>query len=150
MATIENQLNDLLNRFREIHGVANILQMPLVTQFQSGPHIRPSPLKNERGVYLFFQNQVWLRIGQTGYSPRFTSQHYGTKRAGSTFAADIWANRLEFGFAGDETQIGTWIMGNFGRANVRISNDPDGFISRLLEAYLHLHLKPRFEGSRKQ
>ena len=124
------------------------MRAPLSLQFEAGPHTRPTPLRNERAVYLFFRGQEWLRIGQTGYSQRFTSQHYGTNRAGSTFAADIWNNREQFGFAGDEERIDTWIFENFGRANIRLPAEHGDAMTRLLEAFLHLNLNPRFEGRR--
>lgn len=145
---LEEQLRELLRQFLDIHGVRDVVIEPIILEFQAAPHAPPRPLRNERAVYLFFQNDVWLRIGQTGYSPRFTSQHYGTRRAGSTFAADIWANRVEFGFDGDESQIGPWLLQNFGRANVRLPDNGRDAVSRLLEAFLHLHLNPRFEGAR--
>jgi hypothetical protein len=37
---------------------------------------------------------------------------------------------------------------NFGRANIRLAAQHGNAINRLLEAYLHLHLNPRFEGRR--
>lgn len=147
-STIEEQLRDLLNRFLEIHGVQGVLPLPLDIQFEAGPHRRPSPLREERAVYLFFRDQEWLRIGQTGYSQRFTSQHYGTRRAASTFAADVWSNRAELGFDGAENQIDAWIFENFGRANIRIAIQYGDSMSRLMEAFLHHNLNPRFEGRR--
>lgn len=146
---MEQILRELLDRFVEIHGVQDLNLPPLQLEFEDGPHTRPTPLQNARGVYLFFRDQEWLRIGQTGYSPRFTSQHYGTRRAGSTFAKDIWVNRIEFGFDGAEQDIGDWILDNFGRANVRLPGEENDAASRMLEAFLHLHLKPRFEGRRE-
>jgi hypothetical protein len=100
---------ELLRRFLQVHGVQGVLPAVLNFQFEAGPHARPEPLRAERGIYLFFKNQEWLRVGQTSYSPRFTSQHYGTQRAGSTFAADVWNNREEFGFDGDEGDLDVWI-----------------------------------------
>lgn len=145
---IERQLRLLLDRFLEVHGVQGVLPIPLNFQFETGPHTRPAPLRDERGIYLFFRDNEWLRIGQTGYSQRFTSQHYGTRRAGSTFAADLWNNREHFGFEGDEARIDAWILENFGRANIRIPARDGDAMSRLLEAFLHLNLRPRFEGRR--
>lgn len=145
---MEQQLEELLARFVEIHGVRGVVQFPDPVDFQKAPHERPLPLRNERGIYLFFRNNEWLRIGQTAYSPRFTSQHYGSRRAGSTFAKDVWDNRLEFGFAGNEGEEAAWIFENCGRANIRISVQHGEAMSRLLEVFLHVHLEPRFEGRR--
>jgi len=146
---VEEKLRDLLRHFSEIYGVQGRIQTPLPLEFEAGPHSRPTPLRNERGVYLFFQGSKWLRIGQTGYAPRFTSQYYGTRRAGSTFAQDIWLNRNEFGYQGEENDISEWLFDNFGRTNIRISVHHGNMMSRLLEAFLHLNLNPRFEGRRE-
>lgn len=89
-----------------------------------------------------------MRIGQTSYSPRFTSQHYGIRRAGSTFAKDVWDNGSEFGFQGLETELDDWILANFGRANIRLPLSHGDILSKLLEAFLHFNLKPKFEGRR--
>ena len=119
-------------------------------EFCEAPHSRPRHLlRKQRAVYLFFRGQEWLRIGQAGYSARFTSQHYGTRRSGSSLAKDIWANRQEFGFGGREDGVGDWIMQNCGRANIRLAVGWPKEISLLLESYLHYRLRPRFEGPRR-
>ena len=147
---MEELLNGLIGDFLNIRGArGRLTRDDLVIDFQPEPHRRPSPLRNERAVYLFFRGEDWLRIGQTGYSARFTSQHYGTRRAGSTFAMDLWTNRLEFGFNGNEANIDQWIWDNFGRANIRMSAEHGAVMSQCLEAFLHLNLRSRFEGARQ-
>lgn len=145
---MEERLRELLSQFLRIHGVQGVVNERIEIQFENGPHTRPGPLRDEIGVYLFFRDQEWLRVGKTSYSTRFTSQHYGTKRAGSSFANDVWINRQEFGFEGPEEQIGAWLLQHFGRANIRLAARHGDAMSRLLEAFLHLHLSPRFEGQR--
>lgn len=145
---MKQRIRFLLDRFVEIHGVRDLCLQPLQLDFEGGPHTRPKALGSDRGVYLFFRDREWLRIGQTGYSQRFTSQHYGTRRANSTFAKDIWGDRKYFGFEGTEEEIGDWLFQNFGRANVRLPGHKGDALSRLLEAFLHLNLSPRFEGRR--
>ena len=121
----------------------------VTVDFSANHHTRPRDLRGgERVVYAFFQNDAWLRIGQTGHSARFTSQHYGTTRAGSSFAKDVWANRGEFGFEGPEEHIGEWIFANVGRANVILPPGWPATVSPLLEAYLRYRLNPQFEGRR--
>ena len=73
---------------------------------------------------------------------------YGTRRANSTFAKDIWTNKEEFGYDGPEEKIGEWIFETFGRANLILPARWPATISPLLEAYLHHRLHPRFEGRR--
>ena len=124
--------------------------------FKYNPHERPRPLEpNQRAIYIFFKADQWLRIGQTDYSARFTSQHYGTKRAKSTLAKDIRDHGSEFGFDGTEEQIGNWILLNCGRANLRLPAqgvEPKAgeSFAKLLESYLHYRLNPRFEGRRRR
>ena len=149
-SSMRDQLEGVLHDFIRIPALCEASQWQEVEfEFCEAPHFRPRPLlTNQRAVYLFFRGQEWLRIGQTSYSQRFTSQHYGTKRAGSTFAKDIWANRQKFGFGGREEGVGDWIMQNCGRANIRLPVGWPKEISPLLESYLHYRLRPRFEGTR--
>lgn len=142
------RLQAILTEFEAIPGVADAVQTPLTIEFSVAPHPRPTPLRNQSAVYLFFRGEQWLRIGQTNFSTRFTSQHYGTKRAGSSFAKDVWLNRADFGYDGVEDDLPAWIPANFGRANIRLPNQQSDRLSRLLEAFLHFKLAPRFEGKR--
>ena len=149
---VREQLMAILCDFKRIPAFCEAHQwQDIEFEFYEAPHSPPSPLlENQRAVYLFFREEEWLRIGQTGYSPRFTSQHYGTRRAGSTFAKDIWENRQEFGFSDTEENVGTWIMQNCGRANIRLPIGWPKEVSPLLESYLHYRLRPRFEGTRRR
>ena len=149
---MRKQLKAVLCDFKRMPAFCEAHQwQDIAFEFYEAPHSRPSPLlENQRAIYLFFREKEWLRIGQTGYSQRFTSQHYGTKRAGSTFAKDIWRNKQEFGFSGTEKNIGIWIMQNCGRANIRLPIGWPKEVSPLLESYLHYRLRPRFEGTRRR
>ena len=123
--------------------------------FQYARHERPKPLQsNQRAIYIFFKDDRWLRIGQTDYSARFTSQHYGVRRARSTLAKDIRDHGDAFGFSGSDNEIGNWILGNCGRADLRLpvqGVEPKAgeYFAKLLESYLHYRLQPRFEGRRR-
>lgn len=145
---MERQLDDLLDGFVEIQGV-DLNRDDLQFDFSAAPHQRPSPLRDGQfAVYLFFQGNNWLRIGKTNYSTRFTSQHYGTTRAKSCFARDLWRAREHYGYEGDEDRIDNWIFQNFGRANIRFPAQAQRFLPELLETFLHFHLDPEFEGAR--
>lgn len=150
MTTMKDTLMDALNDFRRIPGLAEAEQWHLAQlDFTDAPHEQPKALScDQRAVYLFFRGDEWLRIGQTGHSPRFTSQHYGTGRAGSTFARDVWEDRSEIGFSGNEGDVGDWIKRNCGRANLLLPAGWSESLSLLLESYLHYRLDPRFEGRR--
>ena len=145
-----DRLDRVLDDFQRIPCLVQAHEWCQITKDSSADcHRRPRPLRDgERAVYAFFKGRTWLRIGQTGYSQRFTSHHYGTKRAKSTFAKDIWNNRGEFGFCGREEDIGDWFFTNIGRANIIMPSHWPNTVSLLLEAYLHYCLNPRFEGRR--
>ena len=147
---MQDQLQQILQDFRAIPEFDQADDWGAVEQsFSEDGHPRPRPLRTgETAVYAFFRGRTWLRIGQTSYSTRFTSQHYGTRRAKSTFAKDIWRNRGEFQYEGREEDIGEWIQEVFGRANLILPARWPPTVPPLLEAYLHYRLNPRFEGRR--
>lgn len=144
-------LNIVLTDFRRIPAIRETAHWQDVEfEFCEAPHSRPRPLvQTQQVVYLFFHRDEWLRVGQTSYSQRLTSQHYGTKGANSTFGKDIWNNRQEFGFSGSEQDVGAWIMKSCGVATVRMPVGWPKEVGRLLESYLHYRLRPRFEGKRR-
>ena len=144
-------LDRVLCDFQRIPGLVQYSEWSkVVLQFSENRHTRPAPLRNkQQAVYAFFQGTIWLRIGQTGYPQRFTSQHYGTKRSGSSLAKDIWENRKDFGFVGKEEEIDKWIFANVGRADIILPAHWPGAVVTLLESYLQYRLHPRFEGRRQ-
>ena len=144
-------LDGALCDFRGIPGLVQSSEWSeVIVQFSANSHTRSKPLRNkQRVVYAFFQGTTWLRIGKTSYSQRSTSQHYGIERASSTLAKDIWANKEDFGFDGKKEDIGEWIFSNIGRADVVLPGHWPDTVARLLEAYLHYRLNPRFEGRRQ-
>ncbi|MCY4343259.1 MAG: hypothetical protein OXE83_06760, partial [Gammaproteobacteria bacterium] len=135
---LRDQLCGVLDDFQRIPGFDYARDWSKVEMDYSGNcHERPRSLRDgEHGVYAFFQSHKWLRIGQTSHSPRFTSQHYGTNRARSNFARDIWKNRAEFGYKGEEQNIGDWILKTFGRANIILPSHWPSSVSPFLEAYM--------------
>ena len=145
------ELNAVLSDFKQMPAIRETSHWQDVEfEFCEAPHSRPRRLApTQQAVYLFFRAEEWLRIGQTSHTGRFTSQHYGTGRAGSTFAKDIWNNRREFGLSCSEQDLGTWIMQSCGRANFRMPVGRPKEVGRLLESYLHYRLRPRFEGKRR-
>jgi hypothetical protein len=148
---MRNQLKRAIRQFRDFPHIPELAQWREVRfDFQDAPHVRPDPLRDrQRAVYLFFREQQWLKIGQTVYPQRFTSQHYGTRRSGSCLAKDLWLNRHEFGYEGPEEGIGNWMFANIGRCNLVFPAGWPDEIPRMLEVFLHLKLAPRFEGRRQ-
>jgi|GEM_PF-938508 len=50
-------LEELMDRFVEIHGVQDLNLPPHQLEFEGAVYTRPQPLRNARGVYLFFRDQ---------------------------------------------------------------------------------------------
>lgn len=150
MNTMKDQLDSVLSDFKRIPCLAQAKEWHLVQEaFSDAPHEQPPRLRpDQQAAYLFFRGQDWLRIGQTAQPARFTSQHYGTKRVGSSFATDVWKNRVDFGFKGEECKVGDWIKQHCGRANVILPACWPRTVLLLLESYLHYRLTPRLEGRR--
>ncbi|WP_303489801.1 hypothetical protein [Shimia thalassica] len=147
--TMKMQLGRLLVRFFQTWGVKGKFdRRRVVVEFDNAPHPRPTPLRGQVAVYLFFKGDAWLKVGKATYPARFTSQHYGTNRSGSSIAKDIWSCREEFGFQGEEAAIDVWLCENLGRANIRAPEEYGDRFVKYLEAFLHFHLQPRFEGRR--
>lgn len=152
MSTMREQLDGVLSDFKRIPCLAQAEQWHLVQEvFCDAPHEQPKPLRRgQKAAYLFFLGQQWLRIGQTAHSSRFVSQHYLPRGANSRLTKDIWTSRSEFGFQGEECDVGHWIKQNCGRANVILPASWPRSVLLLLESYLHYRLAPRFEGPRGQ
>ena len=148
---MRRRLEDVLNDFKSIPCLAEAPRWDLVrVEFCDAPHAQPRrKLRNgQHAIYLFFRGQEWLRVGKTSQNARFVSHHYGINRAGSTLAKDVCKNRSELGFDGGDEDVGDWIKGSCGRANVLLAVGWPESVSLLLESYLHYRLTPRFEGRR--
>lgn len=120
-----------------------------VLQTFSPPH-KPNALpKGKMAVYGFSYNGEWLKIGMAGSksSARFHSQHYNPKSARSTLAASLikdesfWSS-ISF----EDEEVGHWIKSKVFRFNILVNSEHSRELIKLLEAFLHLRLKPRYEG----
>ena len=113
------------------------------------PHRQPSRLPaGKMAIYAFWGDGCWLKVGMAGpnSNARYTSQHYNAGSAPSTLAASVtrWSadNPLEGFEAGSP---GDWLRGSCHRANVLLSSEHPRELLALLEAFLHLRLRPRHE-----
>lgn len=145
-ADVEQALVD----FREVARLGGIELEPgeLVVERLPAPHRSPARLPPAMmAVYAFWSDGVWLKIGKVGpnSNARYTSQHYLAGSARSTLAASLIASPpMDQGF--DPAQAGTWIRERTCRLNILLpANRPRELLS-LLEAFLHLRFRPRFEG----
>ena len=117
-------------------------------EFLCAPH-KPKPLPKGRvAVYGFWFDGTWLKIGRTGENSnaRYVSQHY-TGSAQSTLAGSIREDRLMQSISGlDGEARAAWIKRETSRVNILVPSTSSKALMSLLEAFLHVRLRPRYEG----
>lgn len=118
-------------------------------EFLDAPHRSPTKLPSGyMAVYGFGKDEQWLKIGKAGpnSNARYTSQHY-TGSAMSTLAGSLSkdpkipeVNNL------DKYELAEWIKVNTYRVNILISSEKSRKLLSLIEAFLHLRSRPKYEG----
>jgi hypothetical protein len=127
-----------------------ISRADIAIEYLGAPHRPPSSLPAGRmAVYGFWHNGAWLKIGKAGpnSNARYTSQHYNLGSAASTLAGSLAGDphlRSVDGF--DPRAPGGWIKTATCRVNILLPSARRRELLSLLEAFLHLRLKPRYEG----
>ena len=102
-------------------------------------------------MYGFWFDSEWLKIGRAGTNsgPRYTSQHY-TGSARSTLSGSLRQDeemRKVAGVGEDDLRgWAAWIERETSRANILLPAASDKMLVSLLEAYLHVRLRPKYEG----
>lgn len=134
--------------------VAKLGGIPLQTddcqvEYLPAPHRPPSRLPSGKmAVYAFWGDNCWLKVGMAGpnSNARYTSQHYNAGSAPSTLAASL-VNALSVAPICDFDPVspGAWIRQSTHRVNVLIPSTKPRELLALLEAFLHLRLRPRHE-----
>lgn len=112
------------------------------------PHIPQSLPTGFMGVYTFWYNDKFLKIGKAGpnSNARFISQHYNPKSAQSTLAASILADKNMKNKGITEDNIGEWIKNNCCRIDILLDVSLGIFALELVEAALHYKYEPTYEG----
>lgn len=117
-------------------------------EYLAAPH-RPTRLPAGRmAVYGFWGDGEWLKIGKVGpkSNARYTSQHY-TGSAMSSLAGSLASDPRMLPVAGFDPQLpGAWIRNATHRVNILLPATRHPALLALLEAFLHLQLRPRYEG----
>ncbi len=121
----------------------------LAVEFLPAPHRPPSRLPiGKMAVYGFWGDGCWLKIGKAGpnSNARYTSQHYNPGSAPSTLAATLMASpRTASIFVRDNIGVSDWIRRSTHRVNISLPSAKPRELLSLLEAFLHLRLRPRHE-----
>ena len=127
-----------------------ISEVEMVREYLDAPHRPPTRLPaGKMAIYGFWGDGGWLKVGKAGpkSNARYTSQHYNAGSARSTLARSL-ANdprmRLVKGF--DPQDSGAWIKANTHRVNILLPSRRRKELLALMEAFLHLRLRPRYEG----
>lgn len=147
-AEINDALKDFINVAELAYADVNLDNFE--KEFMAAPHNPPSNLPNGKmAIYGFWIDSEWLKIGRVGPKSiaRYTSQHYNPNSARSTLAKSL-LNDNSIWNEKDKTKpedIGEWIKNNTYRVNILLDSNHDKLLLALLEAFLHLRLKPRYE-----
>ena len=152
MTLLREIVDDALADFER---VAELARSPcaastIEVQIADPPHRQPASLPTGKmAVYAFFHDGQALKVGKAGAksAARYTSQHYNPNSAMSTLARSILTNPAKLGVAAlDDAAVGGWIRENTARVNLLIPASLGLPILSLLETFLHVRWKPRFEG----
>ena len=137
------------SRVTELAGV-QVNRNQIDVDFHDAPHRPPSSLPaGKMAIYGFWGLGRWLKIGMVGpkSQARYTSQHYKRGSAISTLAASLANDPAMADVAGlDPAAPGAWIRSSCHRVNILLPSALGRPVLALLEAFLHLRLRPRYEG----
>lgn len=147
----EREINEALKAFITVAELAgeHLTLEDLKLEAHCAPHKQPPRLPDGKmAIYAFWWNDEWLKIGKAGPNsgPRYISQHY-TGSAMSTLAGSLVKDpNMGHVIGFDQNHAGEWIKKSTCRVNILISAQRSKELLSLLEAFLHVRLKPRYEG----
>jgi hypothetical protein len=151
MSVWQEDVEEALDAFARVSQLAGdpIGRSDLTVQFLPAPHRAPSSMPaGTMAVYGFWADGRWLKIGKAGphSGPRYVSHHYNLS-APSTLAKSLAADPAMRGVAGfDPAAPGGWIREATNRVNILMPAARDPMLLALLEMFLHVRLRPRYEG----
>jgi hypothetical protein len=144
-------MDEALKDFVTVASLAHtrLCREDIETEYLEAPH-KPPPLLpvGKMAVYGFWHSGEWLKIGLAGpkSNARYTSQHYNPNSAPSTLAASLVKDARMSEFADfDASAPGAWVKSRCSRVNILLDSKHGPFVLALLEAFLHLRLRPRYE-----
>jgi hypothetical protein len=116
------------------------------------PHKTSTLPKGRMAIYSFIYQDRFLKIGKAGpnSNARFNSQHYDPKNSQSNLAKSLLADPKLVELNLDVTTIKEWIITNTRRIDFLVDATLGIFVLNLIEAFLHLKYRPKYEGFEKQ
>ncbi|WP_339836761.1 hypothetical protein [Paenibacillus sp. FSL R7-0272] len=116
------------------------------------PHKSSTLPVGRMAVYSFIYQDRFLKIGKAGpnSNARFNSQHYDPKNSQSNLAKSLLNDPMLVGLNLDAMTIKEWIKKNTRRIDFLVDATLGIFVLNLIEAFLHLKYRPKYEGYEKQ
>jgi hypothetical protein len=152
MNSWQNDINQAVIAFITVAQLAGdpIQISDLQVEFLSAPHRPPSNLlAGKKAIYGFWWNGEWLKIGQAGKksAARYTSHHYNPNSSNSNLAKSLANDPQMIASQGINLQnAGQWVKTSTCRVNILLPASRRKELLSLLESFLHVRLKPRYEG----
>jgi hypothetical protein len=156
MSVWRDQIAEALADFASVIKLArsSISYEAMVVEYLDAPHKVPTLLPaGKMAIYAFWWNDEWLKVGKAGpqSEARYTSQHYNPASAPSTLAASLLRDKdFHPPTAFNRDQPGSWIKAHCCRVNILMPSKNEVSTLSLLEAFLHVRLNPRYEGSKSK
>lgn len=146
-------INDALSNFIIVSQLAGVPITPqeFIVEYLEAPHKPPARLPQDKmAVYGFYYKKEgkWLKIGMAGpkSNARYTSQHYNPNSARSSLAKSLLHDQdIRSSENFNDMNISSWIKANCNRVNILMDSKYDSKLLALLEAFLHVRLRPRYE-----
>ncbi len=153
MSDWRTEMEDALKAFVSVASLAGdpISLREISAEYESAPHRPPARLPaGKMAVYGFWGDGTWLKIGKVGpnSNARYTSQHYLADSARSTLAGSLRNDPRMRGVVDFDPAVpGVWIKASTHRVNILLPVHRSRRLLGLLEAFLHVRLRPRYEES---
>jgi hypothetical protein len=147
----KTDIENALNVFVTVAALArvSIRRVDIEVEHLEAPHKSPSRLpRGKMAAYGFWYNGEWLKIGIAGprSNARYMSQHYNPESAPSTLAGSLLKDTRVSEIAHfNRDCIGDWIKSHCHRVNILLDSNHGMLLLRLLESFLHVYLRPRYE-----
>jgi hypothetical protein len=146
------EIEDCVNDFLTVAALARdpISRAEIDIEYLPAPHVPPSRIpRGTRSVYGFYHDGIWLKIGKAApkANTRYTSQHYNLESSSYNLSRSLMADSTMVTIVGsDPTSIGNWIKNSTSRVNILLPATRRPELQCLLETFLHVRLRPRYEG----
>ena len=152
MSDWRTEIEDCVYDFLTVAALARdpISRAEIDIEFLPAPHVPPSRIPpGARAVYGFCYDGIWLKIGKAApkANSRYTSQHYNVESSSYNLSRSLMADSTMVTIVGsDPTSIGNWIKDSTSRVNILLPATRRPELQCLLETFLHVRLRPRYEG----